>query len=45
MRIAYFINSMNGGGAESPLPRIVFALEKAGAEVGVFALEPDPKLS
>ncbi|MGQ2936538.1 glycosyltransferase family 4 protein [Sphingopyxis sp.] len=38
MRIAYFINSMNGGGAESPLPRIVFALEKAGAEVGVFAL-------
>lgn len=38
MRIAYFINSMEGGGAQSPLPRIVEALEKAGAEVRVFAL-------
>lgn len=38
MRIAYIINSMEGGGAQSPLPRIVEALEKAGAEVRVFAL-------
>lgn len=38
MRIAYFINSMEGGGAQSPLPQIVNALEKAGAEVRVFAL-------
>lgn len=38
MRIAYFINSMEGGGAQSPLPRIVSTLRKAGAEVGVFAL-------
>ncbi len=38
MRIAYFINSMEGGGAQSPLPQIVGALRKAGAEVRVFAL-------
>ena len=38
MKIAYFINSMEGGGAQSPLPRIVAALEKAGAQVRVFAL-------
>lgn len=38
MKIAYFINSMEGGGAQSPLPKIVRALEKAGAEVRVFAL-------
>lgn len=38
MRIAYFINSMEGGGAQSPLPLIVNALEKAGAEVRVFSL-------
>lgn len=38
MRIAYVINSMEGGGAQSPLPRIVAALENAGAEVTVFAL-------
>lgn len=38
MRIAYFINSMEGGGAQSPLPLIVNALEKAGAQVRVFAL-------
>lgn len=29
---------MEGGGAQSPLPRIVAALEKAGAQVRVFAL-------
>ena len=38
MRIAYFINSVEGGGAQSPLPIIVHALQKAGAEVRVFAL-------
>lgn len=38
MRIAYFINSVEGGGAQSPLPIIVNALQKAGAEVQVFAL-------
>ncbi|MEZ5682323.1 MAG: glycosyltransferase [Erythrobacter sp.] len=38
MRIAYVINSMEGGGAQTPLPKIVRALEKAGAEVRVMAL-------
>lgn len=38
MRIAYFINSVEGGGAQSPLPIIVNALQNAGAEVRVFAL-------
>lgn len=38
MRIAYFINSMEGGGAQSPLPKIVKALENAEAQVRVYAL-------
>ncbi|MBT8427886.1 MAG: glycosyltransferase [Erythrobacter sp.] len=38
MRIAYFINSVEGGGAQSPLPIIVNALQKGGADVRVFAL-------
>ena len=38
MRIAYVINSMEGGGAQSPLPRIVGALHQAGAEVTILAL-------
>ncbi len=38
MRIAYFINSLEGGGAQSPIPLIVDALQKGGAEVRVFAL-------
>ena len=38
MRIAYVINSMEGGGAQTPLPKIVRALEKAGADVRVMAL-------
>ncbi|MXO86286.1 glycosyltransferase [Altererythrobacter aurantiacus] len=38
MRIAYAINSMEGGGAQTPLPKIVQALEKAGAQVRVLAL-------
>lgn len=38
MRIAYIINSMEGGGAQSPLPRIVQALKAAGADARVLAL-------
>ncbi|MDT0576562.1 glycosyltransferase family 4 protein [Croceicoccus sp. F390] len=38
MRIAYVINSMEGGGAQTSLPKIVCALEKAGAHVRVLAL-------
>ena len=38
MKIAYFINSMEGGGAQTPLPRIIEALERAGATVQLFAL-------
>lgn len=38
MRIAYVINSMEGGGAQTPLPKIVRALEMAGASVRVLAL-------
>ena len=38
MRIAYVINSMEGGGAQTPLPKIVAALAKAGARVRVLAL-------
>ncbi|WP_228243777.1 glycosyltransferase [Porphyrobacter sp. GA68] len=38
MRIDYIINSMEGGGAQTPVPRIVGALEAAGAQVRVLAL-------
>ena len=38
MRIAYIINSAEGGGAQTPLPKIVRALERAGAEVRILAL-------
>ena len=38
MRIAYVINSMEGGGATSPVPAIVAVLRRQGAEVRVFAL-------
>lgn len=38
MRIDYVINSMEGGGAQTPVPRIVQALEAAGAQVRVLAL-------
>lgn len=38
LRIAYVINSMEGGGASSPVPAIVEVLRKYGAEVRVFAL-------
>ena len=38
MRIAYVINSVEGGGAQSPVPAIASVLRHEGAEVAVFAL-------
>ena len=38
MRIAYIINSFEGGGAAAPVPAIAQVLRDAGAEVRVFAL-------
>lgn len=38
MRIAYIINSLEGGGAASPVPAVTRVLRDAGAEVAVFAL-------
>ena len=38
LRIAYFINSFEGGGAASPLPDIARALMAAGAQIKIFAL-------
>jgi glycosyltransferase involved in cell wall biosynthesis len=38
LRIAYVINSMEGGGAASPLPAIVATLRRCGAAVRIFAL-------
>lgn len=38
MRIAYVINSMEGGGAALPVPAITGVLRDLGAEVRVFAL-------
>lgn len=38
MRIAYVINSVEGGGAQSPAPAIAGVLRDQGAEVVVFAL-------
>lgn len=38
MRILYLINSMEGGGAALPVPRIAKALARHGAEMRVFAL-------
>ena len=38
MRIAYLINSLEGGGAQSPLPEILSSLERHGAQVELFAL-------
>lgn len=39
MRIAYVINSVEGGGAAAPVPAICAVLRDAGATVRVFALE------
>ncbi len=38
MRIAYVINSMEGGGACAPLPAVVRVLQAEGVRVEVFAL-------
>lgn len=38
LRIVYLINSVEGGGAALPVPRIVQALASHGASVSVFAL-------
>lgn len=38
MRIAYIINSLEGGGACFPVPAITSVFRKAGHEVAVFAL-------
>lgn len=40
MRIAYVINSVEGGGATQPVPAIARVLRAAGAQVRVFALTP-----
>jgi glycosyltransferase involved in cell wall biosynthesis len=37
-RIAYVINSVEGGGAATPVPDIAGVLREAGAEVAIFAL-------
>ncbi|QJU60341.1 glycosyltransferase [Sphingomonas sp. AP4-R1] len=38
LRIAYVINSVEGGGAALPVPSIADVLRKNGAEVAIFAL-------
>ena len=38
MRIAYVINSVEGGGAASPVPALAGVLRSCGAQVRVFAL-------
>lgn len=38
LRIAYVINSLEGGGAASPVPAITRVLRECGAEVRLFAL-------
>lgn len=40
LRIAYVINSVEGGGAAQPVPAITRVLREAGAQVRVFALTP-----
>lgn len=40
MRIAYVINSMEGGGATAPVPMIARVLGEAGADIRIFALTP-----
>lgn len=38
MRIAYIINSLEGGGAALPVPAVTQVMRDAGAEVEIFAL-------
>lgn len=43
MRIAYVINSVEGGGAAQPVPAITQVMRDYGAEVRVFALTPQDR--
>jgi glycosyltransferase involved in cell wall biosynthesis len=38
MRIAYVINSVEGGGAAAPVPAVCRTLQREGAEIAIFAL-------
>jgi len=40
MRIAYVINSLEGGGASAPIPAVATVLREQGCEVRVLALTP-----
>lgn len=40
MRIAYVINSLEGGGASAPVPAVVGLLQSQGCEIRIFALTP-----
>lgn len=40
MRIAYVINSLEGGGASAPIPAVVRVLQNQGCQVEVLALTP-----
>ncbi len=40
MRIAYVINSLEGGGAALPVPSVARVLRDHGAEVAIYALTP-----
>lgn len=40
MRIAYVINSVEGGGASQPVPAIARVMRDQGADVRIFALAP-----
>lgn len=44
LRIAYVINSVEGGGAAQPVPAITKVLRDQGAEVRVFVLTPRDRL-
>lgn len=45
MKIAYLINSVEGGGAAFPVPDIVQVLQSRGHEVVIFALTPRDRLA
>ena len=45
MRIAYVINSMEGGGAATPLRRVAEVLQSRGAALRVLALTPRDQLA
>jgi glycosyltransferase involved in cell wall biosynthesis len=45
IRIAYVINSVEGGGASSPVPSVTGVLRDLGAEVRLFALTPRDRLA